>query len=148
MESELFALLQHTSKTTTFTLSWLFHPVCHLCFSWSTLLPLLIKCVESLIQICVCVCVCSSICVWTQWGMFQSGLSQSKQRSHSALCDELSSSESHFAVCKIWWRACTQGPEDKNSRPAEEDEREGGSSGQWDLNERPPFCSSSALLQP
>lgn len=100
MESELFALLQHTSKTPTFTLSWLFHPVCHLCFSWSFLLPLLINCVESLFQICVCVCVCSSTCVWTQWGMFQSGLSQSKQRSHSALCDELSPSESHLQSAK------------------------------------------------
>lgn len=99
MESELFALLQHTTKTLTFTLSWLFHPVCHLCFSWSFLLPLLINCVESFFSD-LCVCVCSSTCVWTQWGMFQSGLSQSKQRPRSALCDELSPSESHLQSAK------------------------------------------------
>lgn len=72
--------------------------------------------------------------------MFQSGLSQSKQRSHSVLCDELSPSESHLQSAR--------GPEDKSSCPAEEDEKEGGSGGQGDLNERPPFCSSAALLQP
>lgn len=81
--------------------------------------------------------------------MFCGGHSETKQRSRSALCDELSLSESHFQSAKSDGRRA-RGVGRRGRKRAQWKRRRGTDEATegGDLNETPPFCSSAAHLQP
>lgn len=86
--------------------------------------------------------------------MFLGGHSETKQRSRSALCDELSPSQSHFQPAKSDGRQGQEEQEEKEEKkkacPAEEEKRDRGSGRgsrfECDATILLICCSSPALM--